>query len=416
MSASRSFLSQANRNVTARCWPHWRVDGAAPARQASDSGVGKRSRTVADLGQQGRRPDLARPGQAPEDPPVGMERELLGDPALELGDLLADGQERPDERERDRRPGVGPRAGQPDWGGLEAPAELLGARPAAVPLAPEPGRYPLRAQPGGLGSRREAEQEPQGDRRVKVGEQPDGAREGQLELGPELLGEAGPRPHEVLAGPDGRPQGDGLRPVGPERPEPVSVGPQHVGEDERVPVIVLVAGRPIAGPERLHVAAGDDHDLEPGGEQGVDDRAVRALDRDPLDIGLGQSPAERPQSWLGVLDLEPLERGTVLVDDAHRVAPGRPVDACVAGERIHPCLLAGPLSLGAPSCSGRVRRSLTDRRSMARSPIAALHVPGRRTPRNSAWSSSDERGWRWSGVHQGCVLGHSTGDAPMVLQ
>lgn len=41
---------------------------------------------------------------------------------------------------------------------------------------------------------------------------------------------------------------------------------------------------------------------------------------------------------------------------------------------------------------------------------------GRRTPRNSGWSSSDEGSWRWSGVHQGCVLGHSTADVPMVLQ
>ena len=33
------------------------------------------------------------------------------------------------------------------------------------------------------------------------------------------------------------------------------------------------------------------------------------------------------------------------------------------------------------------RRSLTDRRSLAHSPIAARHVPGRRVPRNSTWPS-----------------------------
>jgi hypothetical protein len=57
-----------------------------------------------------------------------------------------------------------------------------------------------------------------------------------------------------------------------------------------------------------------------------------------------------------------------------------------------------------------------DRRSMARSPLAALDVPARRTPRDSVRSSSDKAGWWWSGGHQGCVLGHSTADVSMVVQ
>ena len=43
-SASRSFLSQAQRKVTMRCLPELRVEGAAPARAASASREGKRAR------------------------------------------------------------------------------------------------------------------------------------------------------------------------------------------------------------------------------------------------------------------------------------------------------------------------------------------------------------------------------------
>ena len=77
------------------------------------------------------------------------------------------------------------------------------------------------------------------------------------------------------------------------------------------------------GAKRLDVAAGDDHDLEPGGEQGVDHRSVGALDRDPGDPRLHEPTPERPQSGLRVLDREPLERGPVLVDDADRMGTTR---------------------------------------------------------------------------------------------
>ncbi len=155
-------------------------------------------------------------------------------------------------------------------------------------------------------------------------------------MGPELLRQADPGPHEVLARPDGRTQGDGPRAVGPERPEPVPVGAQDVGEDERVTPVVLVARGPVPGPQSLHVAARDDEHREPCREQGVDDRAVGALDRDPGDLCLRQAPPERPEPWLGVLDLEPLERRSALVDDADGVGAARPVDARVPGGTIHP--------------------------------------------------------------------------------
>ena len=44
MTAARSFLSQAKRNTTFLCLPDCRVDGAAPAREVSDSASGNRAR------------------------------------------------------------------------------------------------------------------------------------------------------------------------------------------------------------------------------------------------------------------------------------------------------------------------------------------------------------------------------------
>lgn len=91
------------------------------------------------------------------------------------------------------------------------------------------------------------------------------------------LHEADPGLHEVLAGPDRRAQDDGRWTVGLERPEPVPVGPQDVGEQVCIGAVVLVARRPVPGAQRLHVAAGDDEHREPRGDQGVDDRAVGPL-------------------------------------------------------------------------------------------------------------------------------------------
>ena len=198
----------------------------------------------------------------------------------------------------------------------------------------------------------------------------------------------------------------------------MAVGAQHVGEDVGVAAVVLVAREPVAAPQALDMAARDDDDRQLRRRQGVDDRAVGTLDGDPADLAGGEPPSEVPQTLRIMLDLEAFEHRSGLVDDADRVAPARPVDARVrgggrGGGRMHPCLLAGPFSLGAPfTVTGRVRRSLTDGAQMARSPIAARHVPGCRTPRDSTWPSNGEREWRWSGPHQGVIGGMAPVDPP----
>jgi hypothetical protein len=86
--APRSCLLTAHRKVTALCWPDWRAGGAAPARQISAWGSGKRARQSPIPGGQPGGADGARAGQRGEGVAVGVGGELggdLGPGGLDLG-------------------------------------------------------------------------------------------------------------------------------------------------------------------------------------------------------------------------------------------------------------------------------------------------------------------------------------------
>ena len=117
--AARSCLSQAQRKVTARCFPELRVEGAAPARAAS-AGGGEAGAAVAELGQQGGRAHRAGPGQAPEGAAVRVQGQLLADPRLQLGDLGDQRAQHAHEAAGDGRLGVGRLAAQAVRCGPEA--------------------------------------------------------------------------------------------------------------------------------------------------------------------------------------------------------------------------------------------------------------------------------------------------------
>ena len=236
-------------------------------------------------------------------------------------------------------------------------------------------------------------------------------------MGPQLLGQPGPRLDQVLARPDGRPQGDGLGTVRPERPEPRPVGPQDVSEQVGVSPVILVAGGAVPGAERLHVSARDHEHGEPGAEQGVDDRAVGTFDRHPDDPRLQEPAGQRPQARVGVVDHEALDRRALLVDHADRVGLGRPVDAGIPRARIHPVPPRWYQQPGGTLVSGTCPAvRLLIGAHVARSPIAALHVPA--PPDLAELSLAVQRRGSVAMIrrHQGCVLGHSTVDAPMVVQ
>jgi len=134
----------------------------------------------------------------------------------------------------------------------------------------------------------EAVQETQADRGVDVAEQADRAGEDQLQVGAELIGDRDPVGDEILAGPAGLPQRDGLWAVRDQRPEPGPVGTQRVGQHVRVEPVVLVAGRPVSAAKVPDLIRANHHHGEPGLQQGVDDGAVRSFDGHFADAELAQ--------------------------------------------------------------------------------------------------------------------------------
>jgi len=197
----------------------------------------------------------------------------------------------------------------------------------------------------------------------------------------------------------------------------VPVGAQAVGQHVRVGPVRLVARCAVAFSQRFHRPARDDHDLQAGFEQRVDNWTIRALDRDAARSATLDTPAQLGEPFGAVVDVELDDRRALIIDDTHCVRVSRPVHTGVAGDGIiHVSLLAVAAVGMHPVVAGRVCRSLTDRRSGALSPIASRHVLGHRTSRNSCWRSSRKRTWRWPDGNQGCANSVTAVDTPMVDQ
>ena len=160
--ASRSCLSAPQRKVTARTLPDWRVEETTPARQASESAVGKRPRaSPISVSSRAARTQPERNKLVK----IGVPVELLGDPGGEDLDLSGDGAQHGHERGGDDGGGVTGGAGGAGRGlaqagvqgvGQGAPAVAHRGQPAAH--SPSLGREPVGAILGG-----EAFQEPQAD-------------------------------------------------------------------------------------------------------------------------------------------------------------------------------------------------------------------------------------------------------------
>jgi len=302
-----------------------------------------------------------------------------------------------------------------------------GVDPAAVADAGQPGGHALGREPAGAVLGVEAGQERQADRGVELREQADGAGEDPLEVLAQLVGDADPVADEVLAGPARAAQGDGLRLVRDEGAQPGAFRAQRVGQDERVEPVVLVAGRAVPAAQVLDLVRADHHHGDPGLEQRLDDRAVRALDGDLADAALAQQGA---QASGAVLDHAPVDFPAAGIDDRDRVVITGPVDS--AGQpvrsflrqggwgRLHDSLLAADPSGEAPSfwCRGAAAASLTDRRSAVHSPVDGRHAPGTARPRithagRQKRQASRAVAWR----HLGCISDPSrTTDIRMVHQ
>ncbi len=197
-------------------------------------------------------------------------------------------------------------------GGVGAPGVADGVQPLAQAGGGEPVGAVLGVEPG---------QERHADLRVDLGEQPDGAGEGVVQVGAQLVGQPDAVVDEVFAGAAGAAQRDGLGAVWGEWAQPGPVGAQGVGEHEGVEAIVFVTCRAVASAQVLDLVRADHHHGQPGGKQGVDDRAVGAFDGDLLGTGTGQRVDELAQPGGAV----PGDLAPASVHDRHRVIIAGPV-------------------------------------------------------------------------------------------
>ena len=205
-----------------------------------------------------------------------------------------------------RGAGSGLRAGGAARRVLQVAPEPLQVGSVVVADAAQPVVQPGRSEPVGLVLAGEPGQEPQRDRGVDVAEQPDRAGEGDLQVRAELVGHRDPGGDQVLAGAHRHPQRDRGLAVPGQRPQPGSVGAQHVGQDVGVERVVLVAGRAVAAAQVLQLLRCDHHHREVGVEQRLDHRPVRALDRDLDHPGPAQPRHQLAQPGQGVGDGEPV--------------------------------------------------------------------------------------------------------------
>jgi hypothetical protein len=172
----------------------------------------------------------------------------------------------------------------------------------------------------------EAGQEGQADRRVELAEQAGRSGERAQQVGAQLVAHRDPVTHQILTGPAGLPQRGRGRAVRDQRPQPGPVGAQHIREHVGVKPVVLVARRPVPGPQVLHLPRGDHHHGHPRRQQGVHDRTIAALDRYLGQPRPGQARHQGLQPLGGVRHSEPADHRTGGIDDAYGVVGTGPVD------------------------------------------------------------------------------------------
>ncbi len=280
-------------------------------------------------------------------------------------------------------------------GGAEA-GEQVGRRPPATVgvLAEELGEAFFTQARGAVGGGI-ATEEGQGDGRVDVGEDGGGPGPEPLEQGAELIGEGDALGDEIVPTAYEGAQGTRVVRGRPPRPEAMAIGPQQIGEDGRIAGVTLAAGGGVAWAAGLERVGVDRYDLHPGLDEGIDEQAGGAFERDPKGAAVEQAPqaAEQLREPLGGVGdgALPLDAARV-VKDADRVGLTRPVDP---DEESH-CVASG----GSETLRGeRSGRSLTDWRSgllghVARHPVAGLGLSSFNSGEQvSCWPSRGERTW-----------------------
>ena len=300
--ASRSSLSTAQRNVTARCLPDCLVEGATPARQARDAASGNRpraspisassraARTVPVRGRAGR--SRRRRGAASCSADLRLEDADLLDQAVEHGEQGAGDVGPGGAVGSDRCPGVRP-AGRA--GGRRGPCGRCSRRwPARSPAAWSRASRPVPGGRSGPGTARLIGESSSRNRSTAPGKV-------RLQVGAELVAQRDAVRDQVPTGPHSGPQRPGGLGVVGQRPQPGPVGAHGVGQHVGVEPVVLVARRAVPRTEVLELVGADDDDGQPGAPAAPRPPGRRRARWRPRPRHAGQEPHHRPQARGGVL-------------------------------------------------------------------------------------------------------------------
>ena len=280
-SAARSFLSQAQRNLTTRRLPEVMVTGAAPPWAARACSVGKRARTS---------PSSASSAAARTPWPArgrlvkmwwsawSCRRSMISASSSRSWRLVTwMASSRASTQTARPAASAGPVPGC--WGGLQAAEQLADGRAAAVVQAAQEGSEAGLGEGGGGVAGGIAAQERDGGWRVQLTEQPDGAGKAAFQLAGELVDQRDPGLDQVLAGARQRPQDLGRLAVWGERGQAVAVGAQHISQQVGVGRIGLGPAGPIPAAQALDLPRGDHHHAQVGLQHGFHQRTVGAFDR-----------------------------------------------------------------------------------------------------------------------------------------
>src|ERR1700758_220999 len=223
----------------------------------------------------------------------------------------------------------------------------------------QPGAQAFGGQPVGAVLTVESGQKPQTDRRIQVLEESYRAGIDAFKMLTQLVGDPNSVDDQVFAGPAkwGYPRSLGA--FRGQRAQPGPVGPQRVGQHERIESVVFVACRAIAAAQVLDLIGVDDDNGDPRVKQGIDERSVRTFDGHFVGTGARQDSNQLGQTPGAVLDHSAIDRAATAIDNRNRVIVTGPIDPTrdtvdwLVGQHnwgiLHDSLLAAEPSGEAPS-------------------------------------------------------------------
>ncbi|MFO1038496.1 MAG: hypothetical protein U1E45_16790 [Geminicoccaceae bacterium] len=171
-------------------------------------------------------------------------------------------------------------ASQAGWCGTQLGQQFRGRASSALGVLSQEACQALFAQAHGDVGGGIASEECERDRACDVGEDDGSTWPEAVEQRTELVAQCHTLGDEVVTAANRGAQCLDVVGGGQQRPEPMSIGPQDVGEHVGIAGVPLAAGGPVTGPAGFDHVGMDRHDRMPGLDESIDDQPGRSLDGD----------------------------------------------------------------------------------------------------------------------------------------